>query len=156
MEQVKAREFIDKRTCVDTSSGCWLWKLGVSKWGSGYGYGSGDGDSDGNAAVAYWSALTSRVDPSCEARKLGAVLALWKSDAQGRPANGGSALPVQVGAVQEVAGPLSLCQPGTLHATFHPGRWHGERLWIVALHGEVAIADDKLGALKREILAEVL
>jgi len=62
---------------------------------------------------------------------------------------------VHVGMVQEVAGPLALHGPGALHATFRPDKWKGSRLWVVALHGDVAFAEHKLGALKREILAEI-
>jgi hypothetical protein len=57
--------------------------------------------------------------------------------------------------MQEIEGPLQLCGPGALHATMNPDKWKGDRLWLVALHGEVQFQDDKVGALKREILAEV-
>ena len=60
------------------------------------------------------------------------------------------------GLVQEVSGPLSLCIPHALHATLSPEKWEGERIWLVALYGEIAHADDKVGALKREILGELL
>ena len=76
-------------------------------------------------------------------------------DSKGRPSNGGSLPPVKVGDVHETKGPLTLCQPGTLHATFHPQAWKGERWWVVAMHGDVAIGENKIGALKREILAEI-
>jgi hypothetical protein len=68
---------------------------------------------------------------------------------------GGRGKPVKSGDIQEVAGPLVLCGPRALHATLNPDKWKGERLWLVALHGEVQHADDKVGALKREILCEV-
>ena len=45
---------------------------------------------------------------------------------------------------------------GALHATWNPEKWKGDRLWIVALYGDIAIGDDKLGARKREIVAEIL
>ena len=51
---------------------------------------------------------------------------------------------------------LSLCDRGTLHATMLPGKWRGERLWIVAMHGEVIGDDEKFGCLKREIVGECL
>ena len=62
----------------------------------------------------------------------------------------------RVGLVEEIAGPLAVCTARALHATLEPGKWKGDRLWIVALYGEVQQDGDKLGALKREFLAEVL
>jgi hypothetical protein len=59
------------------------------------------------------------------------------------------------GLIETVAGPLQLCSDHTLHATLNPQQWKGNRLWIVALYGEIAEDEDKLGALKREILLEV-
>jgi hypothetical protein len=122
--------------------------------GYGYGYGYGYGDKDEENAATYWAALT-EVPSAQRARDAGAVLALWKSRADGRPANGGSLPPVKVGDIHETRGPLMLCEAGTLHATFKPHKWRGERWWVVALYGEIAVADDKVGALKREILAEL-
>ena len=46
-------------------------------------------------------------------------------------------------------GPLKLCLDGTLHATFHPEKWKGDRWWAVAMYGEIVIDDNKIGALKR-------
>jgi hypothetical protein len=87
----------------------------------------------------------------------GVTIAYWNSDAHGRPANGGTGRdPVRPGLVQEIAGPLALCGPRALHATKEPHRWRGARVWIVALHGEVQWQGDKCGALKREVLGEVL
>jgi hypothetical protein len=87
------------------------------------------------------------------------TLALWKSDSAGYPANHSSGKrkvePASPGLMQEVAGPLKLCSGNALHATMHPEKWQGERLWIVALHGEVQYAEHKMGALKREIICEV-
>lgn len=60
-----------------------------------------------------------------------------------------------VGLVQEIDGPLQLCGNRALHATLMPEAWQGERMWIVALHGEVIVDSNKVGALKREFLAEV-
>ena len=57
--------------------------------------------------------------------------------------------------MQETKGPLRLCENGTLHATYNPYEWKGDRLWLVALIGEVKREGDKLGALKREILADI-
>jgi hypothetical protein len=85
-----------------------------------------------------------------------AFLAFWKSDRNGKPANGGyTEDAAALGLIQTVPGPLSLCKRGTLHATLNPEKWDGERLWIVAMHGEIAFGEDKIGALKREIIAEV-
>jgi hypothetical protein len=122
--------------------------------GSGYGNGNGDGNGYGDGDGPYYAALTD-IPQAAIARKAGAVIALWKSNADGRPANGGSLSPVKIGDIHETNGPLDLCHAGTLHATFNPGAWQGERWWVVALYGEVAIGDNKLGALKREILAEL-
>jgi hypothetical protein len=52
-------------------------------------------------------------------------------------------------------GPLNLCNAGTLHATYIPSKWKGERIWLVAMIGEVIEQDDKLGALEREIIAQI-
>jgi hypothetical protein len=90
-----------------------------------------------------------------ELQASGAKLAYWRSDAEGRPSNGGKGEPVKPGTVHEEEGPLRLCAPGTLHATLRPHKWQGERLWVVALHGEVIGGENKFGALKREILGEV-
>jgi hypothetical protein len=90
-------------------------------------------------------------------KRAGAKIAYWCSDAKGLPANGGSAsIPAEPGLIQTVGGPLTLCQPGTLHATLIPPKWKGERWWIVALKGEVVGDDDKYGALEREIIGECL
>ena len=79
----------------------------------------------------------------------------WRSTFEARPANGGRGAPVSPSDVQEEKGPLRLCAPGTLHATLLPHKWRGDRLWVVALHGEVIGDAEKFGALKREILGEV-
>ena len=118
--------------------------------GDGYGSGSGSGYGDKENNLAYWAAVAgSHV-------RDGAVLALWKSRKDGSPANGGSLPPVKVGDIHEVKGrDLALCGPGALHATWTPEDWKGDRMWIVALYGDIAIQGNKLGALKREIVAEV-
>ena len=82
-------------------------------------------------------------------------MALWRSTKDAKPANGGKLPSVKVGDVHVTKGPLTLCQEGTLHATFNPLAWKGERWWAVAMHGEIAIGENKIGALKREILAEI-
>ena len=35
-----------------------------------------------------------------------------------------------------------------------PPKWQGERLWVVALSGEIVGNDEKLGALSREVIGE--
>ncbi len=89
-----------------------------------------------------------------ELQSAGIQLAYWRSTADGRPANGGSAPPVSPGTAQKEPGPLNLCESGTLHATLIPPKWRGERWWIVALHGEVVGDDVKMGCLEREIIGE--
>ena len=83
------------------------------------------------------------------------MLAFWRSRADGSPSNGGGGGVRKAGDVEAVAGPLQLCTPHALHATLQPWQWRGERIWAVALYPPVAKADDKLGSLKREILAEL-
>ena len=133
---------------MDVSSFDWDIDQNLSGSGDGYGYGYGYGSGYGLSdyfACAIASTHTSK-----------GVVALWRSDSAGMPANGGRLeVPASIGVVHESAGPLSLCHDGTLHATWRPTRWHGDRLWVVALHGDVISGDDKLGALKREILAEI-
>jgi hypothetical protein len=63
---------------------------------------------------------------------------------------------VKIGDVQIINGPLKICTKQALHATLDPSKWEGDRLWLVALFGETQSREDKLGALKREILAEVI
>lgn len=48
------------------------------------------------------------------------------------------------------------CGLGQLHATLLPHAWQGERWWVVALIGEVREDNNKMWALKREIIGEVL
>ena len=84
------------------------------------------------------------------------TISYWCSDQHGYPANGGSSEPVYSGLIQEISGPLEICTPNALHATTFPHKWKGCRVWIVALFGEVQKEGDKLGALKREILGEIL
>ena len=48
-----------------------------------------------------------------------------------------------------------MCNRG-LHATTDPLQWKGDRWWVVALCGEVQRQDDKMAALKRLIVAELV
>src|ERR1041385_3436106 len=124
-------------------------------YGDGSGYGPGYGDGSGYGGKATGLAVAQRQLPARYADDP-RTLALWKSDADGKPANGGSSdEPARPGLRQTTQGPLSLCHKGTLHATLEPERWKGERLWIVALEGEVVGDAEKMGALTREILCEV-
>ena len=116
-------------------------------YGSGYGYGYGDGDGSKN------STLLRMVELFMDHH---GYLALWKSDKNGQACNGGRKdFTAAVGLVQEIERPLALCGSGALHATLNPEKWQGERMWLVALHGEVIVDGNKVGALKREFLAEV-
>jgi hypothetical protein len=138
--------------------------------GDGYGYGDvdgyGDGDGYGYGDVNYWRATISNFStkwsPEQRARLAilkdqGATIAFWRSTQSGLAANGGSSIkPAAPGVVHTSRGPLVLCTSGVLHATLLPPQWKGERIWIVALTGEVVGDDEKLGALSREIIGEAL
>ena len=138
-----------------------------SGYGSGdwYGYGSGDGYGAGYGAgygegageKSYIEAILTtaggeRASQLCAA---GARLGFWRAKKDGTPANNGTGGPRAVGMVEEIQGPLKVCTPKALHATLAPWKWKGERCFVVALIGEVQEQEDKMGALKREILAEV-
>ena len=132
---------------------------------SGYGYGSGYGSGYGDGSKEYWASVlpvfitkwpTEQQIRTAELQKTGATIAYWRSDASGKPCNGGNGVPVFTGHKHKIAGPLQLCGRRALHATMTPPAWSGERVWIVALHGEVAWEGDKCGALEREILGECL
>ena len=123
--------------------------------GDGYGYGSGSGDGYGyGSGSGSWSLLVEAASKSLPANA--SAIALWRSTADGQSANGGGRIePAAPGVIHESPGPLSLCKPGTLHATVEPEKRKGDRLWVVALYGEIVREDDKYGALKREILWEL-
>ena len=141
-------------------------------YGDGSGYGAGDGSGYGSGydagygAGEYWRAIaitaSQKWSLSQQARFSEVfiqadALAFWKSDANGLPSNGGlSKEAAYPGLVQEISGPLQICTKDALHATLAPGKWKGERLWVVALFGEVQWQDDKCAALKREIIGEIL
>lgn len=125
--------------------------------GSGDGSGSGSGDGSGSGyGYGYGAFAPSELAALAGTVPNGATLAFWKSGADGRPCNGGKGEPVKKGDRQKILGPLELCGPRALHATLRPDQWKGERLWLVALYGEVLSDGDKLGALEREILGEVV
>lgn len=85
----------------------------------------------------------------------GAVLAVWKSNKDGTPANGGGGGARHAGMVEKIRGPLQLCTKNALHATLNPGKWEGDKWWVVALYPPIAEESDKIGSLKREIIAEI-
>ncbi len=81
---------------------------------------------------------------------------LWKSDKDGMATNGGrSTEAARPGLIEEIAGPLEICTARGLHATMRPENYSGERVWVVALFGEVQWHGDKCAALKREIIGEL-
>ncbi len=121
---------------------------------SGSGYGYGDGSGDGSGYRSWQTAVEMAADKLHEYADC--FLAFWKSNMIGHPCNGGShSKPSVPGLICREQGPLELCSRGTLHATLNPDEWKGERLWIVALRGEVARDGNKVGALEREIICEV-
>jgi hypothetical protein len=122
--------------------------------GSGYGDGSGSGYGDGSG-YGYWEIIAKPILADATASRVDYTFAFWKSGAKGEPCNGGSGKPVKVGDIQEISGPLSICSQA-LHGTLNPPDWKGERLWVVALSGEIARDGNKLGALRREIIAEIV
>jgi len=136
-----------------------------SGYGDGYGYGYGDGSGDGDgygdgdlkeATLGFVAMLPKK--RRAHAKKLlrtGAKIAYWRSGKDARPSNGGHAEPVDVGTIQKIEGPLKICTATALHATYRLDKWNGDRIWLVALKGEVVEQEDKLGALEREILAEL-
>ena len=130
--------------------------------GSGSGSGSGDGFGSGSywlSCIEYFAAKWSEAQRKrlTAAKKAKAKIAIWRSDANGQPANNGGKIEAAApGVVHTSPGPLNLCNKGTLHATLIPPKWEGERWWVVALHGEVVGDDEKYGCLKREIIGECL
>ena len=134
-------------------------------YGYGYGYGSGSGYGYGDGLAHYWRAamrhFVARLTASQQERcafleSSGALLAFWRSDANGCAANGGRNK-VAVGTVEKERGPLrDECGRGQLHATLIPTKWQGERWWIVALIGERRGDDEKYWALEREVIGECL
>ena len=117
--------------------------------GSGSGCGSGSGYGYGYLRQEYLSAVLMRYGNS------DGMLVFWRSTKDGHPANGGDALAVEVGTIQEIAGPLKLCSRQALHGTLHPWKWKGDRWWVVKLHNPVEKDDDKMGSLKRTIIADL-
>lgn len=129
-------------------------------------WGDGWGRPEFENEMRYWAACVDGFAakwPAAQRQRLaqlraeGAVIAYWRSDKRGCATNGGvSTIPVQVGTIEEVPGPLKLCSGCALHATLSPlSAFAGQRLWVVALIGEIS-SDGlfMLGALKREIIGE--
>lgn len=133
-------------------------------YGSGSGYGNGSSYGDGGFGCGYGSGygnggdkektdylnliLKSHNRPNC-------TMAFWRSDKNGKPANGGGGGPRSVGMVEDISGPLNICTEGALHGTVDPSKWKGARWWVVALHEPVQRQDDKIASLKREIVADL-
>ena len=124
--------------------------------GHGYGYGDGDGDYWRSAMRHFVARLSvAQQDRAAVLESSGALLAFWRSNADGTPANGGAGKPVAVGDVHREQGPLRVdCGRGQLHATLVPQKWAGELWWIVALIGERRGDDEKYWALEREVIGE--
>jgi len=118
-------------------------------YGNSNGYGSGDGCGDGDI---WQKAYLSQFEHRCPKN---AVLAFWRSAADGRPANGGKGPPRRVGMTEIAEGPLRICTRHALHGTLLPWAWRGERLWVVALFEPIVQAENKLASLKRKIIADV-
>lgn len=133
--------------------------------GYGFGYGSGDGYSK-DGYETYWRSALSYIRQhlpapqqayACEMEAAGALLAFWRSDANGCAANGGHNAPARVGTIETATGPLrDECGSGQLHATFMPTKWCGERWWVVALIGDLRGDDEKYWALQRVVIGEIL
>ena len=131
---------------------------GSGFYGEGYGAGCGEGDRH------YWRMAMASMSQSwlpdqqrrlAELEASGVQLAFWRSDAAGQAVNNGQLSTLAAtGITHTDRGPLILCCAGTLHATMLPPRWKGERLWIVALHGQVIGNYEKYGCLEREIIGE--
>ncbi len=125
-------------------------------YGDGYGYGYGDGNGE------YWSGVIAAAidrnpnkDRAETLSRDGCRLAIWRSNQNGTPANGGKGTVAAPGLVETIDGPLELCTARALHATLSPEKWKGERYWVVALYPPIAEQEDKMGSLKREILFEL-
>jgi hypothetical protein len=136
--------------------------------GDGYGYGSSYGSSAsyGYGSKEYWQStikyFAAKWAPAQRERlravlESGAIVAFWRSNENGLPSNGGGNIePAAPGVIHTAPGPINLCKAGTLHATLLPPKWHGARIWIVALIGDVIGDGEKYGALHREIIGEAL
>jgi hypothetical protein len=132
--------------------------------GSGYGHRDGSGYGTGYVSEEYWTACVdvfaarwpdSQRQSLAQYRQMNATIGFWKSDKEGLPSNGGYlSAPVKVGAEHKVNGPLQICTERALHATLIPPKWKGERMWIVALLGEVQWEEDKCASLHRVIIGE--
>jgi hypothetical protein len=62
--------------------------------------------------------------------------------------------PVAVGESQSIGGVLSLCR-NAFHGALDPTKWRGDRWWVVALHEPVVADDQKMGSLRRTIIADL-
>src|SRR6202008_3690130 len=82
------------------------------------------------------------------------AIVFWVSDSRGQPCNGGQGPARSPGFREQVPGPLAICTRQALHGTLNPKEYRGDRVFLVALFGEVQARGDKRAALTREILAE--
>jgi hypothetical protein len=127
-----------------------------SGYGSGYGDGYCSGYGYGYGDVSYHQAICRAHPRAAELEANGCTLALWRSRADGTPANGGSGKPAKVGDIQTVSAESPyLCSDKALHGTLWPHKWSGKRWWVVALYPPVVGDADKFGSLKREIIADL-
>jgi hypothetical protein len=79
----------------------------------------------------------------------------WRvTDAQGRPANGGTAEPLAVGRWSHAIAAPVVCSSGW-HTTSEPWRWRGLRVWLVECDQPTDRAIDKRASVRIRPLAEV-
>ena len=123
-------------------------------YGYGYGYGSGYGSGDGSGVATAYAAHPLVAKAKQDGHEL--VIGIWRSDQYGRATNGGNNrdAPAEPGLLQEVQGPLSICNRG-FHATSNPSQWGGDRWWVVGLFEPVQRQGDKIASLKRLIIEEL-
>lgn len=133
-------------------------------YGVGVGYGAGDGFGCGyGCGVGYsydkffeqFLESTIPKETYLKFKKIGAKIAIWKTNKDATPSNGGSGGVRKAGDVEEVEGPLEICTERALHATLEPQIWKGERMFAVALYPPVVGNGEKYASLKREIIMEL-
>lgn len=89
----------------------------------------------------------------------GDTIAFWCSDAKGQPCNGGTTIvPAETGdiiSLKEVSH-TTLCTSDALHGTLVPNEFVGPRVWVCAFRHDVKKNNNKVGAITREYLGEIL
>lgn len=114
---------------------------------AGYAGDSGYARDDGDAGH-YWYAYCASVGPG--------TYAIWRSDHSGQPVNGGAPVqPASPGVTHSESGPLTPCEAGTLHATYAPEIWIGDRYWAVEVIGHAIGNRKKIAMLTRRIVHEI-